>query len=107
MRCGDLLPQPLALGRVGDVGGHGAPGTVAQGHLDVRLGPQVEQPVGVPVVAAAGGDDDDRVAVADLSRELQPVTAALAVASRSLSRELATEPRRHMRAVGQRTFTHA
>jgi DNA-binding IclR family transcriptional regulator len=47
------------------------------------------------------------LAVADLSRELQPVTAALAVASRSLSRELATEPRRHMRAVGQRTFTHA
>ena len=47
------------------------------------------------------------LAVADLSRELQPVTAALAVASRSLSRELATEPRRHMRAVGRRTFTHA
>jgi DNA-binding IclR family transcriptional regulator len=45
------------------------------------------------------------LAAVDLGRELQPMTAALAVASRSLSRELATEPRRHMRAVGQRTLT--
>ena len=39
------------------------------------------------------------LAVADLGRDLQPVTAALSVASRSLSRELATEPRRRMSAV--------
>jgi SLT domain-containing protein len=38
------------------------------------------------------------LAVTDLGRELQPVMAALAVASRSLSRELATDARR-MRAV--------
>ena len=39
------------------------------------------------------------LAVADLGRDLQPVTAALSVACRSLSRELATEPRRHLSAV--------
>ena len=39
------------------------------------------------------------LAVADLGRDLQPVTAALSVASRSLSRELATEPRRRISAV--------
>ena len=44
------------------------------------------------------------LAAADLGRELPSMTAALAVASRSLSRELATEPRR-IRAVGQRTLT--
>jgi DNA-binding IclR family transcriptional regulator len=44
------------------------------------------------------------LAAADLGRELPSMTAALAVASRSLSRELATEPR-HIRAVGQRTLT--
>ena len=44
------------------------------------------------------------LAAADLGRELPSMTAALAVASRSLSRELATEPRR-IRAVGQRTLS--
>ena len=39
------------------------------------------------------------LAVADLGRDLQPVMAALSVASRSLSRELATEPRRRISAV--------
>jgi DNA-binding IclR family transcriptional regulator len=42
------------------------------------------------------------LAVTDLGRELQPVMAALAVASRSLSRELATDARR-MRAVPRPT----
>jgi len=41
------------------------------------------------------------LAVADLGRELQPVMAALSVASRSLSRELATSPPR-IRAVAPR-----
>ncbi len=44
------------------------------------------------------------LAAADLGHELPPMTAALAVASRSLSRELATEPRR-IHAVGQRMLT--
>jgi DNA-binding IclR family transcriptional regulator len=44
------------------------------------------------------------LAVADLGRELQPVMAALSVASRSLSRELATSPPR-IRAVASRTLT--
>ena len=65
MEPGDLRPEPLALRVVRDPGDHRASGAVAQGDLDARLGPQVEQPVGVPVVAAAGRDDDDRRAVAD------------------------------------------
>ena len=61
--------------------------------------------VAMPVFGP-GGDAVAAIelAVADLGRELPPMTAALAVASRSLSRELATEPRR-IRAVGQRTLT--
>ena len=47
------------------------------------------------------------LAAGDLGRELQPMVAALAVASRSLSRELATEPRRRMHAVGSPTLTKA
>jgi DNA-binding IclR family transcriptional regulator len=43
------------------------------------------------------------LAVADLGRELQPVMAALSVASRSLSRELATSPPR-IRAVAPRAL---
>jgi DNA-binding IclR family transcriptional regulator len=39
------------------------------------------------------------LAVTDLGHDLQPVTAALSVASRSLSRELATEPRPRISAV--------
>ncbi|MBL8928376.1 MAG: hypothetical protein JNM77_19430 [Pseudonocardia sp.] len=44
------------------------------------------------------------LAAADLARELPSMTAALAVASRSLSREPATQPRR-IRAVGRRTLS--
>jgi DNA-binding IclR family transcriptional regulator len=46
------------------------------------------------------------LAVSDLGRELQPVMAALSVASRSLSRELATSPPR-IRAVGPRPLAPA
>ena len=46
------------------------------------------------------------LAVSDLGRELQPVMAALSVASRSLSRELATSPPR-IRAVSSRTVVPA
>jgi DNA-binding IclR family transcriptional regulator len=51
--------------------------------------------VAMPVFGP-GGDVAAAIelAVADLGRDLQPVMAALAVASRSLSRELATDPRR-------------
>jgi DNA-binding IclR family transcriptional regulator len=51
--------------------------------------------VGMPVFGP-GGDAVAAIelAVADLGRELQPVMAALSVASRSLSRELATSPPR-------------
>jgi len=46
------------------------------------------------------------LAVADLGRELQPVMAALSVASRSLSRELATSPPR-IRSVPPRSLAPA
>jgi DNA-binding IclR family transcriptional regulator len=63
---------------------------VTRGELEVGV-----SGVAMPVFGTGGGVVAAiELAVADLGRELQPVTAALAVASRSLSRELASGRRR-------------